>query len=335
MFEEQSVSLKAFNTFGIDLSTQTLIRIYSVDDVLSFISMGKRPFNIIGGGSNVLLTRDQECVLKNEIKGIHIVSEDEHHLIVRVGAGEEWHQLVLWSLSHHLGGLENLSLIPGSAGAAPMQNIGAYGVEQESVFVGLDAVDLQTGAIVHFGKDDCKFGYRESVFKHDLKGRYFITHVSYRLSKKNHILHLEYGAIKDLLQQQKIDNPDIRDVSNAVIAIRKSKLPDPSLIGNAGSFFKNPVISDSLFNKLKLQFPDIVSYRQNDGSVKIPAGWLIERAGFKGMRHGGIGVHRDQALVLVNYGGGKGTDILDLAKEIQEKILKLFNIELQPEVNIW
>ena len=335
MFEEHNVSLKAFNTFGIDVSTQKLIRIFSVEDVLSFTHKEEKSFGIVGGGSNILLTKDQECVLKNEIKGIQILNENEYYVTVRAGAGEVWHQLVLWSLSHHLGGLENLSLIPGSVGAAPMQNIGAYGVEQESVFVGLDAVDLQTGTIVHFDKEDCKFGYRESIFKHDLKRRYFITHVSYRLSKKNHILHLEYGAIREVLRQHKIDNPDITDVSNAVITIRKSKLPDPALIGNAGSFFKNPVISDSLFNRLELQFPDIVSYRQNDGSIKIPAGWLIEKAGFKGLHKGNIGVHRDQALVLVNYGSGKGTDILALAREIQEKVLKMFNIELQPEVNIW
>ncbi|MBK9256827.1 MAG: UDP-N-acetylmuramate dehydrogenase [Saprospiraceae bacterium] len=336
MFVNPDKSLHNYNSFGLHAVAHEIVHIYKKKDIPDLISKGLNDYKILGGGSNILLTCDQNCtILKNEIKGIKVIDENENEVLVQVGAGESWHQLVMWSLSHQLGGLENLSLIPGSVGAAPMQNIGAYGVEQEKVFHSLTAIDMKTSAETIFYKDECKFGYRESIFKNEYKNQYFITHVSYKLSKKNHKLSLEYGAIQSVLSQKGIINPDVKAVSDAVIEIRKSKLPDPAIIGNAGSFFKNPVISQSHFEKLKIIYPDISFYPQIDDTVKIPAGWLIEKAGFKGIRKGNIGVHKDQALVLVNYGGGSGDDILQLAKEIQNKVEIMYEIKLHPEVNIW
>lgn len=335
MHAQKGISLQPINTFGIDASAQLLYHIGSNADIFDFLEKNISTFKIIGGGSNILLTGDQPCILKNEIKGIKIIEEDDDYALVEVGAGESWHGFVLWALAKELGGLENLSLIPGSVGAAPMQNIGAYGVEQEQVFDHLLAINLHTKEVVKLDKAACRFGYRESIFKNELKDQYFIVQVVYRLSKSNHKLNLEYGAIRDVLRMMNITNPTIRDISDAVIAIRKSKLPDPEVIGNAGSFFKNPVITPEHYSQIASVYPDIVSYKQQDGMVKIPAGWLIEKAGFKGLKKGHIGVHKDQALVLVNYGGGTGQEILLLAEEIQEKINSMFSIKLNPEVNIW
>ena len=333
---EQNYSLKPFNTFGIDAFAEKFIRISDEDTVIDIIRQKYEPIYILGGGSNILLTQDIEgYVLKNEIKGIHIISENDDELIVEVGAGEEWHQFVMWSLSHELSGLENLSLIPGTIGAAPMQNIGAYGVEQESCFVCLSAINLKDASVHHFDKASCHFGYRESVFKKELKNMFFITRVQYRLKKRNHELHTGYGAIQDILKTKGILSPTIREVSAAIIEIRKSKLPDPDLIGNAGSFFKNPIVADAIFHSLKLQYPEIPHYRVSEDDVKIPAGWLIEQAGYKGKTFGNIGVHKDQALVLVNYGGGNGNDIKKLAAEIKARIESQFGIKIHPEVNFW
>lgn len=329
-------SIRPYNTFGIDATAKGLIRVSSENDIYEILVAELSPLKIIGGGSNILITKDLDAyLLKNEIKGIQVIDEDEDRVMVEVGAGEQWHNFVLWAVSHNLAGVENLSLIPGSVGAAPMQNIGAYGVEQNEVFHSLKAIHLEKGTRKVFFKYECDFGYRESIFKYELKDQYFITHVTYILKKNNHELNTSYGAIADVLSENGIKTPTIQDVSDAVISIRKSKLPDPKKVGNAGSFFKNPVISDSKYQTLVGSYPQIPHYPQADGSVKIPAGWLIEKAGFKGMTLGQIGVHRDQALVLVNHGGGAGNDIYTLALDIKAQVKKLFAVDIETEVNIW
>lgn len=329
-------SLSKHNTFGIDARALSVRSVWSTNHLLTMLKEDIYPFRILGGGSNILITQDLPYhILHNEIKGLEIIEENDEYLIVKVGAGEVWHQLVMWTLSHNLGGLENLSLIPGSVGAAPMQNIGAYGVEQDSCFVSLEAVHIENGVIKIFDKEECGFGYRESIFKHSLKDQYFITHVSYRLSKRNHHLHLTYGAISQVLELWHIGSPTIHDVSRAVIHIRQSKLPDPRETGNAGSFFKNPVVERDLYEKLSGIYPDLVAYPQPDGRYKVAAGWLIEKAGYKGVRRQNVGVHKHQALVLVNYGGGTGEEILQLSQEIQRVVKDKFGITLHPEVNIW
>ena len=336
MVLEQNYSLKPYNTFGIQVSAEKFIRIYNESTLQNLIKNKYQPIKILGGGSNILLTQNVKgYVLKNEIKGINIISEDDEYITVEAGSGEEWHQFVMWTLSHQLGGLENLSLIPGTVGAAPMQNIGAYGIEQESCFVGLSAINLEDGTLIRFDKQECRFGYRESVFKDDCKDIFFITRVQYQLKKHPHILHLDYGAIQDVLKSKNIISPTIRDVSAAIIEIRKSKLPDPAVIGNAGSFFKNPVVRNILYQTLKLKYPEIPYYKVNYDEVKIPAGWLIEKAGYKGKTFGKVGVHKDQALVLVNFGEGQGNDIKKLALEIQKSVFDIFGINIHPEVNIW
>ncbi len=333
---KQNQNLKSYNTFGIDVNAKGFIQIHSENDLYEVLVEELSPLKIMGGGSNILLTEDIDAyVLRNEIKGIDIVDEDDDRVMVNVGAGEKWHNFVLWAISHGLGGVENLSLIPGSVGAAPMQNIGAYGVEQESVFHSLSAIHLETGVRKSFFKYECKFGYRESVFKNELKDQYFITHVCYILKKNKHILNIDYGVIKDVLNKKNIEKPTILDVSEAVIEIRQSKLPDPRKVGNAGSFFKNPVISSSQFDNLVASYPDVPSFPQEDGTVKIPAGWLIERLGYKGKKYDTYGVHKDQALVLVNYGGSKGRDIYNLSLEIKGAVFKKFYIDIQHEVNVW
>lgn len=290
---------------------------------------------ILGGGSNVLLTRDVDgFVLRMNIRGKEIISENNQHVLVRVGAGENWHEFVMHALDQGWGGIENLSLIPGTVGAAPMQNIGAYGIEVESVFDHLRAVNRNDGSVRTFNKEECAFGYRESVFKTTLKNQYIICDVTLRLNKPPHALNTSYGAIQQVLSERNIDNPTIRDVSEAVISIRRSKLPDPAEIGNSGSFFKNPVIPLARYRDLQTEYPEIPGYKVSDNSVKVPAGWLIEQCGWKGHVRDNIGVHKNQALVLVNYGGGKGEDIKKLAQDIQKSVTDRFGIGLKPEVNI-
>lgn len=334
---EYDVPLKPYNSFGIESSARHLIRVYSEREVFEVMAENLHPVRIIGGGSNILLTEDMDgYVLKNEIKGIEIVDEDDERVLVRAGAGEIWNTLVTWSVSHGLGGIENLILIPGTVGAAPIQNIGAYGIEQKNVFHSLSAIDLESGERVTFYKHQCQFGYRESIFKNEAKNRFFITHVHYLLYKKNHVLTLDYGDIQKLLQERNITKPTISDVASAIAFIRTSKLPDPAVTGNAGSFFKNPVIDAEKFGKLKDDYPDLPSFQTDDiRFIKLPAAWLIEKSGFKGVRLHNIGVHEKQALVLVNYGGGSGHEIWMLAKKIQSEVNKRFGIELQPEVNVW
>jgi UDP-N-acetylmuramate dehydrogenase len=332
---QENISLLPFNTFGINKKARFFAVAKTSDDVRHLIKTSKEkdlPLFILGGGSNILLTKDIEAlVLKIEIKGFEIVGENDREVFLKVGAGESWHDFVLHCIENNLAGVENLSLIPGTVGASPMQNIGAYGVEIKEVFDHLEAINRTTLELKSFSSEGCKFGYRESVFKNDLKNQYVITHVTFRLSKSANI-NAEYGAIKQTLTEKGIANPTIKDISDAVIEIRRSKLPDPAIIGNAGSFFKNPTVSLSAFEKIKSNYPAIPGFPNEEG-IKIPAAWLIEQAGWKGKRFGNIGVHQFQPLVLVNYGGGDGIEIKNLSKKIQDSVKEKFEIELQPEVN--
>lgn len=331
----RNYSLKALNTFGVEAKAAFFKRITSTELLKKCLSQNDSPLFILGGGSNLLLTQDiEKLVLKNEILGCTIESKTQSHAIVKVGGGENWHTFTQWCIQQNLGGIENLSLIPGTVGAAPIQNIGAYGVELQDVFKKLEAVELQTGKLITFHREDCQFGYRDSIFKNNLKGQYFISHIYLELSTKKHQLNTSYGAINQELEQKNITRPTIKDISEAVIAIRSSKLPDPARLGNSGSFFKNPVIPESHFKALQKEFPDIVFYPQGNDQVKVPAGWLIERCGWKGKRVGNTGCYQHQALVIVNYGGASGQEILDLAQRIIESVERQFGIVLSPEVNI-
>jgi UDP-N-acetylmuramate dehydrogenase len=333
---QNNISLKSLNTFGIDAIAEKFAEVKSVEKLSSIVAKHKDLF-ILSGGSNILLTKNiSKPVVHLATKGIEILKdqEDSNRVIVKVQAGENWHEFVLWCLSNNYGGLENLSLIPGNVGTSPMQNIGAYGVEIKDVFHELEAMEISSGKIVSFNASDCSFGYRESIFKNVLKGQYIILNVSFSLSKTDHIINDNYGAIKSELREQNIINPGITDISNAVISIRKSKLPDPKEIGNSGSFFKNPVITVSHFSSLQKDYADIPNFIVSKDFIKVPAGWLVEQCGFKGKRYGDAGVHKNQALVLVNYDRASGIDILNLAKEIQEAVKKKFGIQLEVEVNI-
>ena len=332
----RNISLKEYNTFGIAATAKFFAEITTIDDLIQVL--GQESYTdrfIISGGSNILITKDIDAlVLHINIKGITVAKEDADHVVLKVNAGENWHNLVLWTLDQDYGGLENLSLIPGNCGTAPIQNIGAYGVELKDCFVGCDAIHIKSKELRSFTKEDCKFGYRDSFFKNDGKGKYIITTIYLKLTKRNHVLNTSYGAISSELKRQNIIIPNIKDVSNAVVAIRQEKLPDPKELGNSGSFFKNPVVTKEVFNTLHGAYSDIPSYRISEDVYKIPAGWLIEQCGFKGKRYKDAGVHSKQALVLVNYGSATGADILDLAHNIQKSVLEKFNIRILPEVNI-
>lgn len=331
-----NISLKPYNTFGINVCAKHFVSVKSVAELRAVLELESYPEKLIlGGGSNMLLTRDIEAlVIHLNLKGIEIVSQNNSEVKVKAFAGENWHEFVLWCLEHDFGGIENLSLIPGNIGTAPIQNIGAYGVELKDVFESCEALHIATGNIKIFTKANCNFDYRNSIFKQEVKGEYIILSVTLTLSVANHRVKTDYGAISDELTRLHIDKPTIQDVSKAVINIRTSKLPDPKIIGNSGSFFKNPIVSKTQFEVLKLNFPEIPSYVISDSEVKIPAGWLIEHAGFKGKRFNNYGVHKNQALVLVNYDDAKGEDLFKLSKLIQETIKRIFNISLEAEVNI-
>ena len=331
----QNHSLKPYNTFGIEAKAQFFAEFTSLDELKTLLQKFiNQPKLILGGGSNILLTKDFEgIVLKNNILGIEQIKEDEQHVYLKVGAGENWHQFVLYCIAHNFAGIENLSLIPGTVGAAPMQNIGAYGIEIKEVIEDVEAVHIQDLEETHFSNQDCKFGYRESIFKHAVKGQYIITNVLFRLNKQP-TFNVSYGAIQQTLKEMDISALSIKAISDAVIQIRQSKLPDPQEIGNAGSFFKNPEIPVKQFELLKNKYPNIPSYPVNEHLIKVPAGWLIDQAGWKGKRMGAIGVHDRQALVLVNHGGGEGSTILELSKKIQESVLDKYGIHLHPEINI-
>jgi UDP-N-acetylmuramate dehydrogenase len=335
---KDQVDLFPYNTFRIHAVARHLVTIRTVEEARKAFSselFRKHRHLILGGGSNILLTGDFEgIVVKNEISGITTLQEDDAKVILKVGSGENWHRFVMYCVERGLGGVENLSLIPGTVGAAPMQNIGAYGVEIREVIHNVEAIEMKTGTIRVFDRDECAFGYRESIFKQELKGQYFISSITLSLTKKNHRYNVSYGAIKDVLREKNVQELSIRAISDAVIAIRSSKLPDPAIIGNAGSFFKNPSVTPNFFESLKKNYPAIPSFPGENHLIKVPAGWLIEQCGWKGKTLGNIGVHKHQALVLVNYGDGKGRDIWQLAMDIQSSVKEKFGINLHPEVNV-
>lgn len=333
----ENTSLKSFNTFGIDVAARYLATASSVDEFCTLIEdrrFAAVPMMVLGGGSNVLFTGDYNgLIVMNRLDGISLEREDSNHYYVKAGAGVVWHELVMWCIEKGYAGLENLSLIPGSVGAAPMQNIGAYGVEMKDCFHHLEALNTETLEIERFSNEDCRFGYRESVFKRELKGQYIITSVTFRLNKKP-VFHTQYGAIEKELETLGITELSIAAVSRAVINIRRSKLPDPKVLGNAGSFFKNPEITPEQKEALLAGYPEAVVYPLENGNFKAAAGWLIEKAGWKGKRVGECGVHQLQALVLVNYGAAKGREIFDLSTEILSDVESKFGIRLEREVNI-
>ena len=329
----ENLSLKKFNTFGIDVTAKEIIYLKELNQ-LDKISNLKDCF-IIGGGSNILLTKNiDKQVIINQTKGICTINEDEFHIELAIASGENWHELVMYCIQKGYGGIENMSLIPGSVGAAPMQNIGAYGREIKDVLTYVNAVNLDTKKMEKFTNQACEFGYRESIFKKSAKDKYFIADIGIRLTKKNHLINTSYGDIETWLNSNKIEKPSIQDVSNAVIAIRKRKLPDPAQLGNSGSFFKNPVIPASHYKNLSQKFPEIKSYPINDEEVKVPAGWLIESLGWKGKRIGNTGAHNKQALVLVNYGNAMGNEVQQLSEDIKKSVWETYQIKLETEVNI-
>ena len=330
-------SLKSLNTFGVDAHAQWFAEVSTVrelEELLSEPRWRSVPKLALGGGSNILFTNDFDgLVIHNIIKGIEVVREETDFVLLRAGGGEGWHDLVMHAVERNWGGIENLSLIPGYVGAAPIQNIGAYGAELSEVFDSLEAVDLHSREMKQFSPSECRFGYRYSVFKGELKDRFMITAVTLRLYKKPEV-NTNYGAVKETLQKTGVTQPTIRDVSNAVINIRRSKLPDPAEIGNAGSFFKNPVVSEDIFTAIQAKYPDAPSYPQQNGQVKIPAGWLIEHAGWKGKRLGSVGMHERQALVLVNYGEATGAELHSHAMRVKQSVSEIFRIELEEEVRV-
>ena len=341
MIVQENISLKPYNTFGIDVMAKQFVSVNHLHELQKVLKNEKNIF-LLSGGSNLLLTKNiDQLVVHINIKGIVIDQDNENEVFVTVNAGENWHDFVQWCLSKNFGGIENLSLIPGSVGTSPIQNIGAYGVEVKDVVTKVQALEIASGKKMNFSNEDCQFSYRNSIFKNQLKGKVVITSVSFKLSKKNHQINTSYGAIEQELKNNKITNPSIVDISKAVIKIRNSKLPDPNKIGNSGSFFKNPVVSSKHFQRLQKKHPSIPFYKQDhtttnqkDDFYKIPAGWLIETAGYKGKRYGDFGVHEKQALVLVNYNNAHGNDIFNLAKKIQKSIFETFGIRLEIEVNV-
>ena len=334
---QENISLQPFNTFGLAESARFFARVESLNElkeILLMIRDNDLKYMILGGGSNILLTEKFEgIVVLNELKGISVVEETENHVFVKAEAGESWHDFVLYCIENNYAGIENMSLIPGSVGAAPMQNIGAYGVEIKDVFYELEAIHVETGETRTFSAKECAFGYRESVFKRSLKGQYIILSVTLKLNKKPEF-KTSYGAITAELEAMGIETLSIKAISDAVINIRKSKLPDPAEIGNSGSFFKNPVLPTEIVEKIKIKYHAIASYPAGDGLTKVAAGWLIEQAGWKGKTLGNYGVHKNQALVLVNYGGATGKEIFELSTAIISSVQEQFGIELEREVNV-
>ncbi|MFN0176641.1 MAG: UDP-N-acetylmuramate dehydrogenase [Saprospiraceae bacterium] len=332
----QNVPLLPYNTFGLDVKARHFAECSSVDDLREALRTGIQPVFLLGGGSNVLITQDvQGLVLKNNLRGINVIREFKNKVWVEVGGGEVWHEFVLWAVAQGYGGVENLSLIPGTVGAAPIQNIGAYGVELKDVFVRLEALELASGKLKTFNHSACGFGYRDSVFKREEKGKWCITSVVFSLRKSPHKLNTSYGDISKTLETNGISTPSIADISRSVVQIRTSKLPDPAKIGNCGSFFKNPETDRSVLERILATHPQAPHFPLPDGRVKIPAGWLIEQCGWKGKRVGNTGCYERQALVLVNYGGATGAEVKNLANAIIESVEKAFGVRLEAEVNIW
>jgi len=332
---QENISLKPYNTFGIDVDARLFAHFNNVDELEEILrALSPAEQMILGGGSNILLTKDfNGLVLKNNITGIEVVDEDDEHVYLKVGAGENWHRFVMYCIENNLAGVENLSLIPGNVGASPMQNIGAYGVEMKEVFHDLEAMQLEEKKVQLFTLNDCEFGYRDSVFKRKYKDQFAILTVTFRLNKTPRF-NTSYGAIEQELEKMGVKELSIQAILQAVINIRSSKLPDPAVIGNAGSFFKNPTVNAAFFESLKKQFPSIIAYKVGDDAVKLAAGWLIEQCGWKGYRKGDAGCHAKQALVLVNYGHASGQEIFDLSLEIVQSVQNKFGVTLEREVNI-
>ncbi|MDH0730412.1 UDP-N-acetylmuramate dehydrogenase [Pseudomonas sichuanensis] len=334
---QQQVSLKPYNTFGIDVRARYFTQAHDDDEArqaLAEAAARQVPVLVIGGGSNLLLTRDIDAlVLHMASRGRRLLSDDGERVVVEAEAGEPWHPFVQWTLAQGLSGLENLSLIPGTVGAAPMQNVGAYGVEIKDVFVGLTALDRETGELRDFSLQECAFGYRDSLFKRN-PGRWLILRVRFALDRTLRA-HLDYGPVRQRLTEQGVGQPTAQAISDAICSIRQEKLPDPAELGNAGSFFKNPVVSAALAEQIRSAYPTVVAYPQADGRVKLAAGWLIEQAGWKGHRDGDAGVHRLQSLVLVNYGQASGAQLHALAQKIQADILERFGVALEMEPNLY
>ena len=333
---EEHKSLKDYNTFKIDCTARYFSSIDSIESLkTSLQSKVHATTFILGGGSNLLLTKNIEAlVLHINLKGIQLIDEDKSSVVLNVMAGENWHDFVQYCINNNYGGIENLSLIPGNVGTAPIQNIGAYGVELKDVFIDCNTLSINDQSEKKFTKKECDFGYRNSIFKHEKKGDYIITSVNFKLTKINHKKMIDYGSIREELKKHQIHSPSIKEISEAVIRIRKSKLPDPNELGNSGSFFKNPVINNTEFKNFNENFPKAPYYKLSETEYKIPAAWLIEKMGFKGKRFGDAGVHKNQALVLVNHGNATGKEILTLAEKIQSKIKKEFGILIVPEVNV-
>ena len=336
---QENVSLKPYNTFGINATANYLAKFTSLnelDKLFRFDSAdGEATTLVLGGGSNILLTQNYKgLVAINEMKGIEVVNEDAQHIYVRAAAGENWHRFVMYCIENDFAGVENLSLIWGSVGAGPMQNIGAYGAEIKDVFYELEAYSIEEKKLQKFTAKDCEFGYRESVFKRKYKGKFVITSVTFRLNKKP-VFNTSYGAIQQELAKMGVQKLSIAAISQAVINIRQSKLPDPKETGNAGSFFKNPTIPKERFETLQKDFPGIIAYPAQNNAVKVAAGWLIEQCGWKGYRKGDAGCHPNQALVLVNYGNANGMDVYSLSTEITHSIELKFGIILEREVNVF
>ncbi|AOW08043.1 UDP-N-acetylmuramate dehydrogenase [Flavobacterium gilvum] len=329
-------SLKNYNTFGIEAKAEQFVAVHSVAELKSILEQNKNQKKfILGGGSNMLLTKDIEAlVIHIDLKGKKILKEDADYVWVESQAGENWHEFVLWAIDQNFGGIENMSLIPGNVGTTPVQNIGAYGVEMKDTFVSCEAINIESQEMRTFTKEECNFGYRESIFKNEVKDQYIITSAVFKLTKQNHKINTSYGDILAELTKNNITTPTLKDVSNAVIAIRKSKLPDPAELGNSGSFFKNPILLKTDFEKIHQNFPEMRFFDISATEVKVPAGWLIEQAGLKGKRFGDAGIHKNQALVLVNYGGATGQEILEVSKTVQDTVFNTFGIHIEAEVNI-
>ena len=334
MIVQINQSLAKLNTFGVDQKASRLIWAHSSEEIANYLKHHGAPALVLGGGSNLLITKDVEGdVLKVDIHGREVVFEDDNHVQIRFGAGENWHEVVLWTLMQGLGGLENLSLIPGNCGTAPVQNIGAYGVELQDVFVSCEGLMIDDCAPFKLSRKQARFSYRNSIFKNAWKGKAVITHLVLKLTKRNHQIHADYGAIKGELEKMGISKPTPKQISDVVIAIRKSKLPDPSQIGNSGSFFKNPIVTKEKAQELLQMYPDMPSYPA-EGGKKLAAGGIIEKSGWKGYRKKDVGVHKNQALVLVNYGNATGREIHALAQKIMEDVYARYGIQLEPEVNL-
>jgi len=335
---KKGVDLSEYNTMGVSAKALLFTEItdkYQLTELAETGFFDHENWLLFGGGSNILFKTDlNRPVLHMAIAGIEVLNESDKKITVQFGAGEEWHAVVEWAVDRNYGGIENLALIPGTTGAAPIQNIGAYGAELADTFEKLEYYDTEKKIFQTLSKEECRFGYRDSIFKRELKGRAIITTVTLNLAKSDHVVDSSYSSLKSFLEEKEINSPGIRDVFDAVVAVRKSKLPDPSLYGNAGSFFKNPVIDYEIHQKLNEKYPNMPSYRLEDGTFKIPAGWLIDHAGWRGKKVGNVGCYKNQALVIVNHGGATGKEIFEFAMKVQKSVKDQFGIELAPEVNI-